>query len=137
MLSMIERKMCSSDRKIWPKNLEKERKLATFIGLMEWMTVEMKSKVRATAPIRNVRSSRRNVNHFDSEKDHQERTKCWLCNDSTHWPDQCTKFRSMDVDERINLVKAKHVCFSCLKRADRKRSQANCKKRRQCTRTEN
>ena len=35
----------------------------------------------------------------------------------------------MDVDERINLVKAQHMCFSCLKRADRER-------RRQCTKTE-
>ena len=42
----------------------------------------------------------------------------------------------MDVDERINLVKAKHVCFSCLKRAGRDRRQANCKRRRQCTKTE-
>ena len=81
MLSMIERKMCPSDRKIWPIGLEKEGKLATFSGLKEWMTDKTKSKMRATAPIRNGKSSRRNVIHFDSEKDHQERHKCWLCND--------------------------------------------------------
>jgi hypothetical protein len=54
MLSVIERKMCPSDRNIWSRYLEKEEKPATFSGLMEWMTVEMKSRMRATAPIRNA-----------------------------------------------------------------------------------
>ena len=137
MLSVIERKMCPSDRKIWSRDLEKEGKPATLSGLMEWMTVEMKSRMRATASIRSAGSSRRNVNHFGYEKDKKERHKCWLCNDSTHWPDQCTKLGSMNVDERINLAKSNRVCFSCLKRAGREHKQANCKRRRQCTKTEN
>ena len=138
MLSVIERKMCPSDRKIWSRDLEKEGKPATLSGLMEWMTVEMKSRMRATASIRSAGPSRRNVNHFGySEKDKKERHKCWLCNDSTHWPDQCKKLGSMNVDERINLAKSNHVCFSCLKRAGREHKQANCKRRRQCTKTEN
>jgi hypothetical protein len=105
-------------------------------ALMEWMTVEMKSRMRATAPIRSAGSSRRNVNHFAYEKEQKERHKCWLCNESTHWPDQCTKFGSMSVDERIKHAKSNHVCFSCLKRAGREHKQANCKRRRQCTKTE-
>ena len=35
MLSVIERKMCPSDRKIWSRDLEKEGKPATLSGLME------------------------------------------------------------------------------------------------------
>ena len=77
------------------------------------------------------------MNHFGYEKDKKERHKCWLCNDSTHWPDQCKKLGSMNVDERINLAKSNQVCFSCLKRAGREHKQANCKRRRQCTKTEN
>ena len=101
------------------------------------MTVEMKSRMRATAPIRNAGSSRRNVHHFGYEKDQKERHKCWLCNDSTHWPDQCTFYEALlSVDERINLAKSNHVCFSCLKRAGREHKQANCKRRRQCAKTE-
>ena len=36
---------------------------------MEWMTVEMKSRMRATAPVRSVGLSRRKFNHFGYEKD--------------------------------------------------------------------
>ena len=136
MLSVIERKMCPSDRKIWSRDFEKEGKPATFSGLMEWMTVEMKSRMRATASIRSAGLSRRNVNHFGYEKDQKERHKCWFCKDSTHWPDQCTKLGSMNVEERISHAKSNHVCFSCLKRAGREHKQANCKQRRLCTKIE-
>ena len=94
MLSVIERKMCPSKRKNSSRDLEKEGKRATFSGLMEWMTIEMKSRMRATASIRSEGSSRQNVNHFDYGKDQKEQHKCWLCNDSTHWPDQCTKLHA-------------------------------------------
>jgi hypothetical protein len=42
----------------------------------------------------------------------------------------------MSVDERIKHAKSNHVCFSCLKRAGQEHKQANCKRRRQCTKTE-
>ena len=61
MLSVIGRKMCPSERKIWSRDLEKEGKPATLSGLMEWMTVEMKSRMRATASIRSAGPNRRNV----------------------------------------------------------------------------
>ena len=110
MLSVIERKMCPSERKIWSRDLEKEGKPATLSGLMEWMTVEMKSRMRATASIRSAGPSHRNVNHFGYEKDMKERHKSCLCNDPTHWPaDQCKKLGSMNVDERINLAKFNHL----------------------------
>ena len=76
------------------------------------------------------------MNHFGYEKDQKERHKCWFCKDSTHWPDQCTKLGSMNVEERINHAKSNHVCFSCLKRAGREHKQANCKRRRLCTKIE-
>ena len=115
MLSVIKRKMCLSDRKIWSRDLEKDGKPATFSGLMKWMTVEMKSRMRATTSIRSAGLSRRNVNHFGYEKDQKERHNCWFFNDSTHWPDQCTKLGSMNVEERINHAKSNPVCFSCLR----------------------
>ena len=123
ILSVIQKKICPSDGKIWSRDLEKEGKLATFSGLMEWTTVEMKSRMRATASIRSAGLSRRNVNHFGYEKDQKELHKCWFCKDSTHWPDQCTKLGSMNVEERINHAKSNHVCFSCLKRAGRDTSK--------------
>ena len=56
--------------------------------------------------------------------------------DSTHWPNQCTKLGSMNVEERINHAKSNHVCCSCLKSAGREHKQANCKRRRLCTKIE-
>jgi hypothetical protein len=39
VLSIIERKMCPSDRKEWSRDLKTEKKSATLYGLMNWMTV--------------------------------------------------------------------------------------------------
>jgi len=52
MLSIIEQKMCADDRKVWSRELERDGKKATLQGLIDWMTVEMKSRMRATAPLR-------------------------------------------------------------------------------------
>lgn len=43
----------------------------------------------------------------------------------------------MTVDEGLNVAKENHVCFSCLKRAGRDHRQANCSRRKQCSRFEN
>ena len=52
ILSIIEQKMCADDRKVWARDLEKEKKPATLEALMNCMNVEMKFRKCATAPIR-------------------------------------------------------------------------------------
>ena len=95
----------------------------------------MKSRMRATAPSRNALPARRRVSHVNGEIDGGKKTrhKCWVCLSATHWPDQCTKFASMTVDERLKTAKDNHVCFSCLKKAGRDHRQANCSQRKQCS----
>ena len=72
MLSIIEQKMCADDRKVWCRDLERDGKKATSKGLMEWMTLEMKSRKRATAPLRTGSSSRL-VNHFLTDSPDESR----------------------------------------------------------------
>ena len=140
MLSIIEQKMCADDRKVWAREIEREKKPATLNALLSWMTVEMKTRMRATAPIRTT-SSRRSVtvNYVATgeEKIEKLKHKCWLCKSSTHWPDQCEKLAERSVDERIKLAKNNHVCFSCLKRAGRNHRMDNCTRKQQCAKTEN
>lgn len=119
MLSIIEQKMCADDRKVWARDLEKEKKPATLEALMNWINVEMKSRMRATAPIRVGTSGKCPVYHFRYDSDKSVWHKCWLCKTSSHWPDQCPKLISLSIDERIATAKANHLCFSCLKRAGR------------------
>ena len=57
MLSLIEQKMRADDRKVWSRHLEKTKQPTTLNQLMTWMTVEMKSQMRATAPLRTSRGS--------------------------------------------------------------------------------
>ena len=141
MLSIIEQKMCADDRKIWARYLEQEKKVPTLQALMLWMTVEMKSRMRATAPIRSVFVHKRTtVSHVTTENNNNNmpmRHKCWLCCNSSHWPDQCTKFAALNVDDRHKTVKENHVCFSCLKKAGRDHKAANCSRRKQCSKVEN
>ena len=54
ILAIIEQKMCNDDRKVWVRHLEREKVEPKLMDLIEWMTAEMKSIMRATAPLRNV-----------------------------------------------------------------------------------
>ncbi|XP_068747415.1 uncharacterized protein [Montipora capricornis] len=137
MLPVIEQKMCADDRKVWARDLEKEKKPATLEALMNWMNVEMKSRMRATAPIRVGSSGKSPVYHFKSDSNKPVWHICWLCKTSSHWPDQCPKFISLSVDDRIATAKANHLCFSCLKRAGRGHTMDNCNHKQQCTKLEN
>ena len=126
-LSIIEQKMCADDRKVWSRELEGDGKKATLQGLIDWMTVEMKSRMRVIAPL-TTGSSTRSVNHFmkdDSGKGNATWHKCWMCRSSAHWPDQCPKFAALSVDERLKMAKENHVCFGCLKRAGREHRMEN------------
>ena len=139
MLSVIEQKMCADDRKVWARDLEREKKHPTINALMSWMTVEMKSRMMFTAPIRVSGSNRKQINHLqgNQNKDDQAWYKCWLCKNSRHWPDQCPKLAALSVDDRIATARANHLCFSCLKRAGRGHTMDSCRRKQQCTQQEN
>ena len=139
MLSLIEQKMCADDRKVWSRDLEKSKQPATLNHLMTWMTVEMKSRMRATAPLRtsNGSFSVHSVHKANDDGNKASYSKCWLCKSSTHWPDQCHKFAALNADDRLKAVKDNHACFSCLKRAGRDHRISNCSRRKQCTEKEN
>eukprot|EP00794_Sanderia_malayensis_P018505 gene18505-20363_t len=68
MLSIIEQKMCSDDSKVWARDLEQDKKTPTLHALMSWMTIEMKSRMRATAPIRATSFQKRStVSHLKAD----------------------------------------------------------------------
>ena len=133
--------MCVDDRKVWSRELQKDKKPASLKGLMDWMSSEMKSRMRATAPIRTTGNSSRLVHHLtktnDGQNDNLIRHKCWFCKNSTHFPDQCEKIASLNHENRLKIVKENHACFSCLKRAGRDHKMSNCSRRRQCPEIEN
>ena len=104
----------------------------------------MKSRMRATAPIRNTglqsTSSRPQSVHYVSKASAPSTKplatssfKCWICQNSDHWIDQCPKLTSMTQPERLKTVKEHHACFSCLKRAGRDHRMANSRRKRQCS----
>ena len=129
MLSLIEQKMYVDDRKMWARELERNEKLASLQGLIAWMETEMKSRMCATAPLRNPSQGSRYVNELSGGKP----PKSWICDNSTRWVDQCEKFKSMSPEERLKTVRENHACFSCLKKAGRDHRASNCSRRKQCT----
>lgn len=119
MLALIEQRMCTDDRKVWARHLENNGKEATLTNLIAWMTTEMKSRMRATAPLRSLNQSGRHPIPISSEVNSVTATglppKCWMCQNSTHWIDQCRKFMLLSPEDRIKAVRENHGCFSCLK----------------------
>ena len=134
MLALIEQRMCNDDRKVWARHLENSRQEATLAQLITWMTTEMKSRMRATAPLRSVtQPPKLPVSHVGGTETKAPRVyRCWFCQNSNHWIDQCQKFTSLKPEDRIKAVKENHACFSCLKRAGRDHRSVNCSRRRQC-----
>ena len=132
ILPLNEQKMCVEDIKIWAREVEKEKSLASLQGLMSWMETEMKSRMRATAPLRSAGSGTGHINQLLAGS-----PKCWVCYTSTHWVGQCERFKSMSPEERLKTVRDNHACFSCLKKAGRDHRASNCSRRKQCTQRTN
>ena len=100
---------------------------------MEWMSVEMKSRMHATAPLRSSKS----VYAFQVATPAQKWHKCWCCKSSSHGPDTCPKFAALSIDQCIQVAKENHVCFSCLKPAGRELRVDNCRRRQKCMKSDN
>ena len=142
MLAVIEQKLCADDRKVWSRELEKEGKSATLEALIGWLSMEMKSSMRASAPLRSSSQGHSHrIHQFFGQKEESAGRKtghkCWVCETSSHWPDQCPKFSRMTVEERQKAAKDNHVCYACLKKAGREHCLRNCSRRRQCSKVEN
>ena len=63
------------------QDTESEKKEATLENLMTWLTVEMKSRIRAVAPIRSnfAGANKSSVSHFTvAENKKGSFFKCWL-----------------------------------------------------------
>ncbi|XP_067051157.1 uncharacterized protein [Acropora muricata] len=61
-------RMCTDDRKVWARHLENSGKEATLAQLIAWMNTEMKSRMRATAPLRSTgQPARHPVGHIGSD----------------------------------------------------------------------
>ena len=56
MTAIIEQKLHVNDGKIWSRYLETSQKEATLENLFTWMTTEMKTRIRAIAPLRSMQS---------------------------------------------------------------------------------
>ena len=133
MLAIIEQKMYADDRKVWSRHLESSRSEATLETLILWMTCEMKSKMRATAPVRSSWQSPKQVGHFGGKEEGKYvNHKCWYCKTSEHWTDQCQKFLALGANDRLKVVKENHGCYSCSKRAGRSHNISTCSRKRQC-----
>ncbi|XP_063959833.1 uncharacterized protein LOC129259266 [Lytechinus pictus] len=133
MLSLIERKLSSDDRKLWLRFIDRERTDASLHALLYWMELELKTRIRASAPLRDSRSS--TIGHISQDDGSNERKpdfKCWLCETSDHWIDQCKKVLSKTQEERYQLMKDNRACFSCLKRAGKDHNMKTCRRRKRC-----
>ena len=139
MLSIIEKKMCCDDRKVWSRELERTNQPATLLGLVSWMTAKMKSRMRATAPLRTG-SNTHTIHHVVAGNKSENKTigyKCWICKTQTHSTDECQTFLALNHDDCLKIAKENHACFSCLKRAGRDQKLSTCSRRRLCTESEN
>ncbi|KAJ8032343.1 hypothetical protein HOLleu_25850 [Holothuria leucospilota] len=133
LLALIERKLNGDDKKVWFRYLEMENKQATLAMLIDWLTIEMKSWMRATAPVRCDSNKSGYAVHYAGNGNTEAVKpfhKCWICETSTHWVDECKKLVAMSYSQRMEKIKDNHARFCSLKKAGKSHRMANCKRRK-------
>ncbi|KAJ8019123.1 hypothetical protein HOLleu_42503 [Holothuria leucospilota] len=131
--------MTPGDRKVWTRHLQQSEE-ASLKDVLNFVTDEMKGRMRATASVRSTAdrhgkvnlSQQRKSNQNNRERDNQWK-KCWGCGSKDHWPDQCERIQELTVADRLKQAKDCHVSFSCLKIAGKGHSMKTCRKRKECT----
>ncbi|XP_041463438.1 uncharacterized protein LOC121414350 [Lytechinus variegatus] len=136
MLALIERKMCVEDRRLWFRS-QQGNTSPTLEVLLQFLEVEMKARLRSSAPVRSDARFNGAVNQISTTVASPKRTenRCWVCKSDGHWTDQCTRFTSKSLDERMQMVKDNYACFSCLKKASKDHRISTCKRKKRCTET--
>ncbi|XP_033115373.1 uncharacterized protein LOC117115613 [Anneissia japonica] len=142
MLAIIEMKLTVEDRKVYSRILQQKGEEASLVGLLSFLEVEMKTRIRATASVRSSSTqSHAKVNignqRFSPATNNQRSSswkRCWGCDSIDHWPDQCTVIQGMNVTARTKKAKDVHACFSCLKKAGKDHNMRSCNRRRKCGR---
>ena len=136
MVGGLRQLLCIGDRKVCACHQENSGEEATLAQLIVWMNIEMKSRMRVTAPLRSTGPPTRHpIGHIGFDLNAPKAGlphKCWICKNSSHWTDHCQKFASLSLENRIKAVKENHTCFSCLKCTGRDHRSANCSRRCQC-----
>ena len=98
------------------------------------MEIEMRARMRSSAPVRSESRSSSHVNQISTPPTGTVSDRCWICKSKDgHWTDQCQDFIAKPQPERLKLAQENHACFSCLKRAGRDHRMNTCRKRQLCT----
>lgn len=87
MLFIIEQKMCVDDRKVWVRDLEREKKFVILYVLMSWMIVEMKLRMCVIVLIRVGLIQWCYINYVRVDDNNLFRYKCWMCKIFVYWFD--------------------------------------------------
>lgn len=136
VIALLEQKLCPPDKRLWVRYVEREGIEITMANLLDWLTIEMKTRIRTNSdircPTRSMKTSSVNQVGFNQPVKPEVRPKCWLCNSDRHYVDACPKFLSRSVKERFDLLKEHHCCFSCLKKASRLHRASTCSRRKPC-----
>ena len=131
--------MCADERKVWSRDLEKTKQPSSLNQLMTCMTVEMKSRMRATVPLRasNGSFSVHNVIKINDDGIKLPITSVGCARVRLIGQINVRNLQPQMPTTASNPVKDNHACFSCLKRAVGDHRISNYSRRKQCTEKEN
>ncbi|XP_029055098.2 uncharacterized protein LOC114882376 [Osmia bicornis bicornis] len=129
VVAIIERKLDVKTLQEWNLLLGGATELPTFKELSQFLVNRLRA-LEATQQISegNKKSSR--TTNTKSLVSAVDKSKCISCNEA-HSLYQCTKFKSLNVGKRKELVKKHRCCFNCLGKGHYPR---NCLSSRKCAR---
>ena len=139
-VSIIEKKLAPDIRKDWAKLVSSDTssvdKKDKFPSLLKFLLNQKRAIEYDSADLR--KSAQQSVNHVNAavkdvgENDQQSRvsnTRCLFHDNAEHETGECRLYLSKSWEERMNMLREKRACWSCLKIGHRIR---DCRKRKVC-----
>ena len=122
-------KLPQEDAKAWRTKVGEGQARMTLEAFSTWLGARGRCYWSALPP-QNVRrkENRNNRNPLRRSLVGQYGAKCPKC-DGKHRAESCTQIKELSAEERLNFVKEKRLCFSCLEGSHVSR---NCPRKKEC-----
>lgn len=120
LIRLITRKWDVETNIKYEYQLEDSTKIQDLEQLMKFLEKRFKCLETSLALSTDTKNKQPLSQNKPAPQYEQRATECWYCKEKDHAIQQCPKFKSLDINERNNIVRNKEMCKRCLNHSSSK-----------------
>ena len=131
-LSIIEEKLPGNIRREWSKEVNKEgSKVDKFDKFPSFMKFLLEQKRIVEYEMATLRMDNETISqvHYTGNVQTNRVNRCIYHNSNGHLTEECRNYLGMQIQERIDVIKEKQACWSCLKNGHKSKE---CRYKKKC-----